>query len=663
MLISVKCIDDEIIQTEYPRVQTLEANRITESGAVLNAEIIYQGNQEIIEYGFVWDQEENPTIESSEKRIIADKITTGGFSAQVETTLKENKIYYVRAYAKNNEYLVYGINTAFFSLGSEAANIEDFYPKTGNWGDTIILKGRHFSYLSNNNHVLFKDISSKVISSSDTTITCIVPDGINDENVSIYLNVANQQAVAKNKFELTVPEIQSFYPMKATFGDTIEFIGKNFSAVNEKNIISFNEHQAEVISSSKTKLSVIVPTSVNTHQSKVRLTLNLKSSSAEELFEVLAPKIFKVSPESGSSNTLIKITGDNFNPDKIGDTISFEKNYGEVVEASKKEMTVRIPFGTYTNRFIKVGVTVAGQTTYDSSLFTLEEPWIKRENVQSDVVNRYRATSFSLLNNAYVGLGSHSRNNLSNLSNDFYKYDPIQNSWLKISDFPGTGLSLATSFTIGNYAYVGTGRSSSGNTNEFWRYDPASDSWKQIESFPYAVSAAKGFSIDGRGYVFIENYSDNLWSYDPSIDKWTKMPGLDFDIGGGDYTINKGFVVEGKIYIAMSRNQSYTHLFEFDTETQQWTKKSGLDYSGAYGNYMGAGFSIDNVGYIMGEKSVYEYNYLSDSWKELSDFPIVDYYYYYPTSFVLDGKAYYGTGSYEPSAYEPSFWEYDPNYE
>lgn len=658
ILFAVTCTEDEMPTKQFPSVRTLEVSNINNSGAQFNAKILQQGNQEIVEYGFVWGQEENPTIELNEKRTIANKITTGGFSAQIETTLKEDKKYYARAYAKNDRYLVYGINVTFLSLGSGAATIDDFYPKLGTWGDTITLVGKNFSYLNDHNHVLFKDIVSNVTNSTDSTITCVVPDNILDKSATIYVNVANQLAEAKNDFELTVPEIEVFSPLKGTFGDTINFIGKNFSAINNRNIISFNGHQGEVITSTKTTLSVIVPTSVNTHRSIIKITLSLKSDSAEDLFEVLAPKVYGVSPESGSSNTLIKITGDNFNPNKLGDTINLDVNFGEVIEASKKELTVKIPFGAYTNRSFKVGVTVAAQTDYDTSIFTIEEPWIKRGNVPVDVVNRLKATSFTLLNSGYVGLGSQLGYNSDVYNKDFYKYDPIQNSWLQVSDFPGAGIVQAANFVIGNYAYVGTGINSLEETNEFWRYDPTFDVWTQIESFPYSISGVKGLSVNGKGYIFIDTQGDNFWSYNPSIDKWFKMPALDMStVGGGDSSPTKGFVIEGKIYIGITRNKNYTHIFEYDTNTQQWTKKSGLNYSGPYGNYMGAGFSIDNIGYIMGAKSLFQYDPLSDSWEELSNFPIVDYYFY-PTSFVLDGKAYYGTGN--P---EPYFWEYDPNYE
>lgn len=654
ILFVVTCSEDELTERKFPGIKTLEVTNISNSGAKFNAEIVRPGNGEIVEYGFVWGLESNPLIDLSNKIVYTGEIITGVFSAQISTTLREGRGYYTRAYAKTNDYIVYGATYSFISLGSEAAIIDDFIPRQGTWGDTITLVGKNFSYIKNQNHVLFKDKVSIVTSSTDSTITCIVPDNILDNSI-INLSIANQITQSRNDFELSEPEIESFSPLKGTFADTVKLIGKNFSATTNRNIVSFNGHQGEVVASSKTSLSVVVPNSINAQLNKVDITLGLKSDSAKDMFEILAPKIDGISPESGSSNTLIKITGNNFNPNKVGDSIYFDDNFGEVIEASKNALTVKIPFGAYTNRSFKVRVTVAGQTTYNNSMFTIEDPWLKRNDVPAVGTDRYHATAFSILNKGYVGLGAQSNPIL--LYNDFHQYDPIQNKWTQISNFPGTGILDATSFVIGNFAYVGTGRNLTDATSEFWKYNPASDVWTQIESFPIPISHAKGISLNGKGYIITDNYVDNFWSYDPSIDKWSKMPDIDMsNVGGGDSSTIKAFVIESKIYVCITRNKYYTHLFEFDTNNQKWTKKDGLFYGGPYGNLTGGGFSIKDKGYIIGSTKLFQYNPLSDSWIGLSNFPID--YKYYPIAFELDGKAYYGTGR-----YEPGFWEYSPEYE
>lgn len=661
ILASAGCTDDEIIPREYPRLETLEVTNISDSGATFNARIILLGNQDIIEYGFVWHPDYGfphvePTL-GSNRIFLTEGITEGDFSANITTTLYKNRIYSVKAFAKTEEYTVYGKNIEFKSLGSRAAIFEDFTPKIGAWGDTINIKGKNFSYLPEYNQIFFEDIESKVISSTDSTINCIVPENITEKKVPIFLLLAGHKSNSNELFELALPKIESFSPLKGTFNDTIELIGENFSPIKNKNIVSFDGHQAEVVASTKTTLSVIVPTSLNTQWNKIEIVLNLQSDTAKELFEILAPKIDGFSPEYGTSNTLIKITGNNFSPIRQDNTIIFDSNFGEVIEASTKELTVKIPFGNYTNRFFEIGVTVAGQTTYTASMFNLRIPWLKRKDVPPDGFNKTKATAFSLLNMGYVGLGL--GNSSENANHDFYRYHPVHNTWEKITDFGGEGRYNATSFVIGNYAYVGTGSISYydvDKTNDFWRFDPITEDWTEIANFPISTSGAKGLSVNGKGYIFIDNYVDNFWSYDPSIDKWFKMPDLDMsNVGVGTHSLT-GFVIEDKIYICISSGSSYTFIYEFDTNTLQWTKKAGLNYPGTSASVTLVGFSIENKGYIMGSKSLFEYDPQSNSWKELSDFP--GDYRRSPVAFELDGKSYYGTGY-----AKHDLWEFNPEYE
>ena len=105
---SITSCSDDGIPREYPRVKTSDVNNITTSGATFNGEITLLGNRNIIEYGFVWDNYEFPTIDYSNKINLGSGIGLGKFTTQLETSLEKGVIYYVRAYAKTDNFLVYG---------------------------------------------------------------------------------------------------------------------------------------------------------------------------------------------------------------------------------------------------------------------------------------------------------------------------------------------------------------------------------------------------------------------------------------------------------------------------------------------------------------------------------------------------------------------------
>jgi N-acetylneuraminic acid mutarotase len=138
----------------------------------------------------------------------------------------------------------------------------------------------------------------------------------------------------------------------------------------------------------------------------------------------------------------------------------------------------------------------------------------------------------------YVGMG----NNASNLK-DFWAYDIATDTWEQKADLPAQERHHPFYFSLGDYAYVGFGH---GNAmvagwvvyNDFYRYDPANDTWTALENFPgEARVAGTQFSYNGKGYVLHGEGQDHfyldegeLWEYDPVTETWTQLPSMP---GGG----------------------------------------------------------------------------------------------------------------------------------
>ena len=88
VLMLVQCDNDEITGRNYPRLKTLAVTDITAEGAKFNAEIIFRGNFEVINYGFVWSENDNPVITNSDRVIYSDNIQSNTFYKSIQTTLK-----------------------------------------------------------------------------------------------------------------------------------------------------------------------------------------------------------------------------------------------------------------------------------------------------------------------------------------------------------------------------------------------------------------------------------------------------------------------------------------------------------------------------------------------------------------------------------------------
>src|SRR5438045_3840782 len=73
--------------------------------------------------------------------------------------------------------------------------------------------------------------------------------------------------------------------------------------------------------------------------------------------------------------------------------------------------------------------------------------------------------------------------------------------WAKKANFFGGSRDLTMGFSIGLKAYAGTGRGPTA-MNDFWEYDPGNDTWMQKANVPGSARyGALGLSIEDKGYV------------------------------------------------------------------------------------------------------------------------------------------------------------------
>lgn len=142
--------------------------------------------------------------------------------------------------------------------------------------------------------------------------------------------------------------------------------------------------------------------------------------------------------------------------------------------------------------------------------------WTQKANISSP---RAITTSFSIGGKGYFGTGADS---LGNCLADFWEYDVALNTWIQKSNFPAGGRRDIDDgiFSVGNYEYVGTGVDINYNYfNDFWKYNPIADTWISIPSLPgVARMGASNFLINNRGYIGLGMVSsgsllNDLWEY------------------------------------------------------------------------------------------------------------------------------------------------------
>ena len=164
------------------------------------------------------------------------------------------------------------------------------------------------------------------------------------------------------------------------------------------------------------------------------------------------------------------------------------------------------------------------------------DSWIQKSSFPGN--GRNHPAMIVVGNKIYMGCGSNDNGNL----NDWWEYDIINDSWIQKTDLPANERHHPFYFGIGDYAYVGFGHGSSPGPgsnpssssyiyNDFYRYDPTNDNWLQLSNFPSeARVAGTQFSYGGKGYVLSGDGDDHgplddgeFWEYNPLTDNWSQL--------------------------------------------------------------------------------------------------------------------------------------------
>ncbi|MGB0932877.1 MAG: Kelch repeat-containing protein [Lishizhenia sp.] len=246
---------------------------------------------------------------------------------------------------------------------------------------------------------------------------------------------------------------------------------------------------------------------------------------------------------------------------------------------------------------------------------------------------RTRGVGFSLLDKGYVCTGL----DTADLThNDLWEYDPVLGSWSQKASLPGAPRRNAVGFTIGNFAYVGTGADSSSAPGgqilkDFWKYDPVINSWSQIADYPggngNGVYFAAAFSSDEKGYVIggklgPDTYTDQLWEYKPFQDVWAPRAAY---LGGPRYQL-VSTRIGNKVIVGLGGNEDiYTKdLYAYHLATNTWEQLGDFPSAERGG---AIAYTIKNQAFIaLGtdggyRDDVWEYNPSFDTWLNRNDYP------------------------------------------
>jgi hypothetical protein len=208
-------------------------------------------------------------------------------------------------------------------------------------GDTITVTGKNLGTDIRTVMAKFGTVTADVLSVSETSVTIVVPNDIEESAAKIHLFSAMNETVFN--FKLKAPVIESFSPNSGFAGQQVIITGKGFRNSNNFKQISFGDRQLYTVAQSNTSLTIKVPDSIPAGKYTISVTVaGLKTASAEqfEVVPVIAPTFTRFSPETAYIGDTITLEGEHLGNDAI---IHFGNVEATVVSSSETAIRVVVP--------------------------------------------------------------------------------------------------------------------------------------------------------------------------------------------------------------------------------------------------------------------------------------------------------------------------------
>ncbi len=239
-----------------------------------------------------------------------------------------------------------------------------------------------------------------------------------------------------------------------------------------------------------------------------------------------------------------------------------------------------------------------------------------------------------------------------------------QNIWQYKGTLPGSPRVESITFTLGSFAYYGTGYSSNSSVlTDMWKYEPSNNQWVQLNNFPVPLYGATAFVINDTAYVTNGrktsggNYNSNVYRYDQQLDTFIVISTYP---GTPSYT-TMSFVVNNKAYIGIGFPLT-NEIWEYTPNSNGWTAKT--NFPGAL-RQNASSFGLNGKGYVgggaydpvMAYDDFWSYDPLTNTWSTLPSIPGGGRFA--TIEFEINNKFYVGCGN-NYVAYLKDLWSFDP---
>lgn len=296
------------------------------------------------------------------------------FNSPIRTNITQNRIYNMPPVV--NEAVRVHLEDVLATPG-----IAGFFPSAGKFGSEVTITGQRFATVPGNNKVYLNGKPATVVSATATELKVLVPTGAATGNLKVI--TPDGGVTSADRFQVYQPPVlASFSPAEGMVGQTVTITGEHLQS-DMIETVKLGELTCEIVSSSANMVTVRVPAEATTGAFRIS-TKGGETLSSTAYTVWYAPGITALSRQRDIMGASVTITGENFAADKTRNKVRFGRAMAEVLEASPRQMTVRVPEGAESG-FISVE-TPGGKATTATRFEVIPGPRFKAMQPASGTV-------------------------------------------------------------------------------------------------------------------------------------------------------------------------------------------------------------------------------------------------------------------------------------
>jgi hypothetical protein len=240
-------------------------------------------------------------------------------------------------------------------------------------GQPVTLAGKSFPTDPGGSTVLFGDQRGAVTAATKTELKVIVPPALAAGDVPVVVETKGGRSAPVVLKVFRGPSVTALQPDVAPPGATIGIKGENLAG--QPLTVQIGGAAAEVVEASADSIRAVVPPQALPEGQKVPVIVQVGTVATKPVDLLIGrlPLVIEVDPKAGSLGDRVAVRGRGFDPNPIGNTVTFGAQPALVLTASAQELAVVVPApaGAEVQPDVPVVVTAGGRASTSPVSFVM----------------------------------------------------------------------------------------------------------------------------------------------------------------------------------------------------------------------------------------------------------------------------------------------------